>query len=290
MEKRIIFTFIIAAVLACAFLFVKIKYNVDKSVPVIVISQDTIYAGQSISFADSAMAATKYEWNFGDQSGISVDQNGTHQYKIGGNYTISLKYNINANMVYDKTVVVLTKPVEIDTSQFEIDCPAVGFVKQPLTFKAIVKDKSATLFEWRFGESGTIDSHDKNATYSFSKPDSYEISLRVNNSKRFVKKTISIKERIFTPCPPISAELLENLFQQYLDFCNDDNQRNAQKKKIMGYFSGLNNSYVDENDNKIPIHEFLRDICLENKKSVKVIRMTKDKNSGCVNLIEVVTQ
>ncbi len=292
MDKKVTFTFIVVALLACILLLERrISNKHDKlTVPALVITPDTLYAGQGISFADTAMAATKYEWDFGDQSGSSSDQSGTHQYINEGRYTVRLKYNMNDSIVYDKTIVVLSKPVNIDTAQFDIAGPVQGYEKQPLTFKAIVSDKAATLFEWRFGETGAIDSHEKNPTYTFSKPDVYEISLRVNNSSRFVKRNVTIVARTTKPAPQVSPETLEGLFQEYLG-AHDDEKHDALKRSIVGYFCGLNSTVVkDKNAPESSLKDFLRNIDLLGRSSVRVITISRDKITGCINLIEVQTK
>jgi len=82
-----------------------------------------ISAGDTVTFSDlSAYSPTSWEWDFGDSSPVSTDQNPTHIYAAAGTYTVTLKvsntygYDVYTwtNCVSVLTAVPFTVLTEVD--------------------------------------------------------------------------------------------------------------------------------------------------------------------------------
>jgi hypothetical protein len=289
MDKKIIFSFIAIISLAAILFFVKkcAKENSSIAHPVIVISPEEVFEGGVISFADTTLNASTYEWNFGDGSPLSTEPSGNHQYLKKGHYRITLKYDQKDILTYPNEIVVTEPPALFDTSQFSISGPESAFVNERVVFKVASKEKGVSVYEWRFGESGGIDSREMTASHVYTKPDRYEITLRVNNSQSLSRKAILVKERTPGTYPLITADGLQHLFEKLIAAGNDADENNNVRKEIERYFCGRNLAGVIETgEPKQTLQQFFTSLKMQNKTSVRIFHITKDKQSGCISSIE----
>jgi beta propeller repeat protein len=129
----------------------------------------------SISFKDASTGAPKFwNWDFGDGQN-STDQNPTHTYYLGGNYTAAL----TVTNEYCQN----TKMSEINVSVQKLIADFSGvptFGKPPLEVKFSDYSKGLpTSWKWNFGDGAC--SSQKNPVHTYRKSGKYNVSLTVKN-------------------------------------------------------------------------------------------------------------
>ncbi len=69
--------------------------------------QDTLPFAYTVQFTNVSQEAFQYQWNFGDNTGLSSDKNPSHTYNIGGEYNVNLiTVGTNGNNSITKRVFV----------------------------------------------------------------------------------------------------------------------------------------------------------------------------------------
>lgn len=69
---------------------------------------DTLPFNVRVAFTNTSKDAFLYQWNFGDNSALSTEQNPTHTYRVGGTYTVSLRtVGTNGSNAVSRTVTVV---------------------------------------------------------------------------------------------------------------------------------------------------------------------------------------
>ena len=72
----------------------------------------------AVTFTNNSFAATSYEWNFGDNSAVSNEENPIHTYDVGGEYTVTLIATDADNNTDTSTaqVMIIEQPIEFSTT------------------------------------------------------------------------------------------------------------------------------------------------------------------------------
>ncbi len=132
-----------------------------------------------VTFSDrSAGTITQWEWDFGDGSPTSTDQNPRHTYQRPGTYTVSLLVRGTVDGVPREDTetkpdfIVIPEPPVADFEALPDSGPA------PLT--VVFTDLSTgdiTEWQWDFGDGGT--SEEKNPKHEYVSAGSYTVSLIV---------------------------------------------------------------------------------------------------------------
>jgi hypothetical protein len=69
--------------------------------------QDTLPFAYVVNFTNVSAEATQYQWDFGDNSGLSSEKNPKHKYAVGGEYTVKLiSVGTNGNNTISKRIFV----------------------------------------------------------------------------------------------------------------------------------------------------------------------------------------
>ena len=141
-------------------------------------------AGSTVSFTDlTDYLPDTWNWNFGDGSPHSTEQNPSHIYMNSGTYTVTL-------IVYKNSVT----DTEIKTGYITVSV-AADFVATPL--KTTVNEEiqffdqslgSPTAWVWNFGDGSQL-SNLRNPVHSYPSPGVYTISLEASNGDFLGYKT-----------------------------------------------------------------------------------------------------
>ena len=131
----------------------------------------------TVNFIDQSTGnITSWEWDFGDGSPVSSDQNPTHTYENFGSYSVSLTVTgidgVDTEIKNDYIVVQYVTPV----ANFTVDHTS-GFAPLTVNFS----DASAgaiDTWEWDFGDGSPVSS-DQNPTHTYENFGSYSVSLTV---------------------------------------------------------------------------------------------------------------
>ena len=147
-------------------------------------------ADEVIHFTNLTNGAYRYEWDFGDSTELVYAEHPMHIYSKPGEYMVKLK--VNGQCFDYKTIVVKNSiPVVDETLIPSFAAPAKVKVGEKVRFNALTD--GATSWEWRFGETGKVDSRTKNPTYSFKQPGRVKVSLIVNGNMKYIaEKTVKV--------------------------------------------------------------------------------------------------
>ncbi|MFZ3149043.1 MAG: PKD domain-containing protein [Methanothrix sp.] len=150
-----------------------------------------ICLGADLHFTDTSTPGTaagispasivKWEWNFGDGSAHSLDQNPVHRYLSAGNYQVTLKVTDSRGCTGSVTssVQAYTDPVPT----FTVDSPTLCFRPALSTlFHGQATDGSGTYssFAWDFGDGNKGTGPDP--THQYANQGTYNVRLTVTDS------------------------------------------------------------------------------------------------------------
>jgi PKD repeat protein len=130
----------------------------------------------TVQFTDKSTGyPTSWQWNFGDFSKSSTDQNPVHTYTKPGRYTVTLQVsNVRGqNSAIKPNYIVIPEPAL--NADF-IGKPLTGTV--PLTVKFTdTSTGDPNFWFWQFGESPFAFSFQKNPIYTYRSTGSYTVRL-----------------------------------------------------------------------------------------------------------------
>ncbi|WP_452219798.1 PKD domain-containing protein [Lacinutrix salivirga] len=201
LDKSIIYLFLGAFLVSVTvFAYRYSKYSPCTTVDFKINSKD-LTTGALIKFEDLTESAENWQWDFGDESSISIQQKPFHAYKAPGEYTVKLL--VNDFCEHTETITITEKEVVIDSTKFPIfKLPSTIKVGRPL--RVVSENDNATSWEWRFGETSSANAKTERASYTYKKPGTYTISLITNGELEYitkkkivVKPTKVVKETIF---------------------------------------------------------------------------------------------
>ena len=133
----------------------------------------------SVNFIDQSTGSPTltYDWDFGDGSVHSTDQNPNHVYSTENTYTITLTVT-NAGGQSQVTHDVIVSSPSAPTAAFTMNPNSGPF---PLTVNFIDQSTGSgpLSYSWDFGD-GFTDTV-QNPTYTYETPDTYHVSLIVTN-------------------------------------------------------------------------------------------------------------
>lgn len=152
------------------------------------VSPMDVEVGEVVSFVDSTSRAKTWLWEFGNGD-VSDARSGNYAYNNEGKYQIRL----TVDGKYEEKFLINVRP-KIDKSEFDglikIDAPEFALQNEIISVKGLGDAKE---WRWEFGETGMIDSRDKNTLYSYSEPGTYEILLSTETTQYPVRHTIRIE-------------------------------------------------------------------------------------------------
>jgi PKD repeat protein len=145
-----------------------------------------IFVGEYVQFTYTGIGGNlplAFQWNFGDGSPLSNEQNPVHQYASLGNFTVSLNVTDNDGDKSSKTMVDYIT-VEIDSNpvaDFIANVTSV-FVGDYIQFSFIGSsgDLPAT-YSWNFGDGSPL-SNEQNPVHQYVSPDNFTVSLNVTDN------------------------------------------------------------------------------------------------------------
>ena len=137
--------------------------------------------GDPVNFTDTSAddgTITAWHWSFGDGA-ESGDQNPTHSYANGGDFTVTLTVTDNDGLTgsISKTVSVSGPAAAFTFS------PVAPTTQDPVQFTDLSTVPSGTTiasWTWNFGDGKT--SGDQNPVHTFAEPGTYDVTLRIETS------------------------------------------------------------------------------------------------------------
>ena len=132
--------------------------------------------GLTVNFMDLSTGGGTYQWNFGDNTPTSSQQNPTHTYAQGGTYTVTLIVSNNCGTdAFQVNINLEVPPVADFSSNVTSGC---------VPFNVQFTDQSTnnpTSWNWTFIGGTPGSSTLQNPTVTYATPGDYEVTLLVSN-------------------------------------------------------------------------------------------------------------
>ncbi len=130
--------------------------------------------GLILTFTNTSVNATTYEWDFGDGSG-SFEDNPVHEYSVAGTYLVVLKAT-NACGTSTKSYTINTAPTAFFDASPTSGCAALVVVMDNQS------SSNAVSFVWTFPGGAPSSSNQVNPTVVYPIAGTYSITLKATNS------------------------------------------------------------------------------------------------------------
>lgn len=178
--------FLLIVILVATSSFMYKFYTVEECVDIVYeISHESIGVGEMVMFTNKTAGYRTIEWDFGDNSSIEKGANIGHAYTEPGEYT--LKVTVNGACSEFRKIKVLPEKKIVDNNLIpKFAYPNVIEINKKLKFVALTENASS--YEWRFGETGKVDSREKNPVYTYSTPGLKTVSLILNGNDKYIAK------------------------------------------------------------------------------------------------------
>lgn len=140
------------------------------------------YTGEVVRFESNIPQFKTLHWDFGDDQGNDTKiASAVHAYDAPGEYTVTLTANGTCTE-YARIVVTAAPVVENPKLKPTFVYPQSAEVGKPVQFSDTTN--GAIQWEWRFGETATVDATDKSPKYTYTTPGLKTISVVINNDEK----------------------------------------------------------------------------------------------------------
>ncbi len=194
LDTSVFFVFIVFIIIGLGSFGYKMYNHQECPNIVVELPASRFYAGELVQFINKTSGEESNKWDFGDESPVSNKKNPSHIYETPGKYTVKLEVD---NQCFEfLEVVVDEKIVPVDDKIFpKFSGPSSTMVGRKISFRNLTVNGKT--FEWRFGETGKVDSRSKDASYVFKTPGNKTVSLMVNGDPKYI-----ISKRIYVEPKP----------------------------------------------------------------------------------------
>lgn len=182
LDEKVIFTMIITALLGLivtGFQYKNYESCIDFNIRA---KANHFRTDEPIRFETDAIYAKDFSWDFGDNEQTETNINSAvHSFNQPGEYTVSV--TVNGSCTEYKTVYI-AKAQKLDNPLLipQFVCPQSAEVGKPVTFQDTTA--GARSWEWRFGETASIDATSSTASYTYKTPGLKTISLVLNGDPK----------------------------------------------------------------------------------------------------------
>lgn len=212
--------------------------------------------GTVVNFIDQSSASNSsintWEWNFGDGSPVSNDQNSTHTFIKAGTYLISLKVTAAtgcASEVTSKNLFVNPLPV----ADFILSSPVCENGNFSFTNTSSPGAGSIVKSVWDFGD-GSVPSNQASTTHSYTRAGTYAVSLSVETDKG-CKSSLTSKQIVVHPLPKVGfvvpGNCLDDPISTFTDTSSIEDGSQSQFQWLWNFgdpnSSPVNNSATQQN-------------------------------------------
>lgn len=178
------------SVVLCMVIAAIIRFNwKEKTVRASVMPVD-IRLGESITLKDSTAGARVWLWELGNGDTLNA-RSATYTFAEAGKYQVRLLVNKSISTKF----IVNVHPSHTDENEerpVKITAPDIAIQGEFIIFKGEGESKE---WRWEFGESGMIDSRDKNTVYAYMQPGTYEVLLSTEDTKYPIRHTLEVLPR-----------------------------------------------------------------------------------------------
>ncbi|HEY4111043.1 PKD domain-containing protein [Puia sp.] len=181
-DDRAIIAMIVPAVLALLIMAWR-STNRTVCVPFTVTARSAHYfTGEVVRFESNIREFQTLQWDFGDEQGNDAKiSSAVHSYDAPGDYTVALTVNGECTE-YARVTILAAPAVANPRLAVTFVAPQSAEVGKPVLFSDTTV--GATRWEWRFGETATVDATDRSPKYTYSTPGLKTVTVVINNDER----------------------------------------------------------------------------------------------------------
>lgn len=252
--------------------------------------------GDSLKFEDKTPNVKSKKWDFGDGK-TSERSKGVHFFSKPGFYEVKLTIDNK----YTKTFPILVsnklaeQPIFTETATI-IDGPTQAMQLENVIFRAI--SPTAKNFTWKFGETGSIDSKEKMAIYSYKQPGNYIVTLFTDENGDPVTHQIrilpaynpieAVEQDISTTEEDTSNEIDDDLRRVIQQIANGNDFNNNYNYLMRSYMCANDNVAVTVNNEKVKnLYYYLTGLQFDKKNIIQEVKPTYDNAQNCVIKLEI---
>ncbi|MBN9384130.1 MAG: PKD domain-containing protein [Chitinophagaceae bacterium] len=181
-DDRAILTMIIPAVLSLLVMAWRFTNHTVCQSFNITAHSNHYYTGEVVRFESNIANYKTLRWDFGDDQGNdSKISSAVHAYDQPGEYTATLTVNGECTE-YVRLVIVPAPHVENPRLTATFICPQSAEVGKPVQFTDTTR--GATRWEWRFGETATVDATEKAPKYIYTTPGLKTVTVVINDDQQ----------------------------------------------------------------------------------------------------------
>ena len=250
------------------------------------VSPREVELGYPIRFIDSTSNATDVLWEFGNGDS-SKERNGVYLFPQTGKYQVRLRVNNSVEKHFIVTVKESNRPSGYQP--IKIIAPQTAIQNEYISFFA---DGYSKAWRWEFGETGEVDSYEKNPTYAYKLPGSYQIKLMSEDLAFPIVHYIEILPEYTESDDSDVFSLIAKDIQEHLQNIIDGESFNENYNYILSkYLCNNPNQLVITNGAKqTDFYSYCYDLKFIGSQSTANIQdvvIETDKGSNCVKRILV---
>ncbi|MDR0224625.1 MAG: hypothetical protein LBI32_06165 [Myroides odoratus] len=250
----------------------------------------TLQVGDTLFFKENAPNPSLRKWEFGDGD-LSLEVLGYHQYKKPGFYQITYTANERDRQTF--SIEVRPKTTSSNGDYFtEIDAPAEAMQFENVVFRAVT-DK-ASLFSWKFGETGTIDAKEAFVIYAYQEAGEYEVYLYTDETAYPVVHKIKIHPSF----KDLNEELnVEDDYKSIDNDIKDHLQQIANGAPFNQHYNYLVNTYLCQNENAVVLvnttkrnsfYYYCMGLRFDRNVSIESVKAGFNEEANCVTKLNVI--
>ena len=252
------------------------------------LSTTELLVNEPFVFKDSTRGAKQWKWEFGNHDQL-LKQEGEYAFAQAGKYRIKL----TVDQKHEKFFVVnVTEKIESTESRLiSVLAPKMAIQDEYIVFKS---EGDANLYRWEFGETGLIDSREKDPIYAYAQPGTYEVMLTTDKNFYPIRHQIEIVPRYndndSTDVLTLIGIDIKNKLQALADGKTFNNNYNYVLSR---YLCNNPNTMVIVNNNKYnDFYSYCQGLKITgkaNKTAIErvVVDTNADENSSCLSVIYV---
>jgi PKD repeat protein len=312
-DDRAIVAMIVPAVLSLGFMAWR-STNREVCVPFAITAHSQhYYTGEVVRFESNIREFRILHWDFGDEQGNDAKiSSAVHSYDAPGDYTVAL--TVNGECTEYARITILAAPPAINPRlAVTFIAPQSAEVGKPVPFSDTTV--GAAQWEWRFGETATVDATDRSPKYTYTTPGLKTVTVVINNdeqqmgvAKIYVNPPATPKRRdrperpvlivqkpaqSGTPAPTDSVKREEPPVVKAPDITNEQFEAGlravANKQKTADsfapYFGGNLNVESNLNGQMMPFTELCNKFnALKSEKRIKKlsVQLVKNDKTNCI--------
>ena len=185
-DKSVVFFFVAVFIVSASLLGYKYYKNIPCKEVIFSFKADKFRQGELINFFDESEGAKIWNWKFGDSTEVQTLKDPIHIFKKPGEYKVTLLVNNTCEKVI--TINIKKKKDLLDPNKIpQFVLPKSIIIGEKLTVKGEFKNDAST-WEWRFGETSSVNSKKRYATYQYEIPGIKTVSLVVNGDMKHIRE------------------------------------------------------------------------------------------------------